>query len=134
MNVLTPGELDQMNHVDDRDFVLVNVLPREDFLAKHIRTSVNVPLQAAGFVERVEEIAGSKEREVVVYCASVECDASTRAAQQLETAGFARVYDLTGGTRDWFDYKGDRPSETRNRSTQQQGTQDDVNNDTMSYG
>lgn len=130
MQAITPGELDQMNHVDDRDFVLINVLPREAFLDKHIRTSINVQYDDPQFVQKVEALAGSKEREVVVYCASLECNASARAAKQLDDAGFTRVYDLEGGTRDWFEYK-----------TQQQGGSNmvqrsgpnDVNDESMSY-
>lgn len=111
MRAITSGELDRMNHVDDNDFVLINVLPREQFIDKHIRTSVNIPLEDPNFVQKVEEVAGSKDREVVVYCASLECNASPKAAQKLEAAGFTHVYDLEGGTRDWFAYKGQEQSE-----------------------
>lgn len=94
-----------MNEIEHDDFVLINVLSPEQFNEKHIRTSINVPAANADFVETVEEVAGSKDRKVVVYCASFDCDASPNAARKLEEAGFTRVYDYQGGTRDWFEQK-----------------------------
>src|SRR5690625_7892017 len=74
----------------------------DSFNKEHIRSSVNVPVDEDNFTSRVEQIAGSKEREVVVYCASFDCDASTRAAEKLQQEGFTQVYDYEGGTKDWF--------------------------------
>ena len=84
------------------DFVLVNVLPRETFNEQHIRTSVNVPLQSENFLDVMEQLAGGKDREIVVYCANADCDASDKAARKLDAAGFTRVYDYDGGTADWL--------------------------------
>jgi len=103
MQVITRNRLETMNEEAKEDFVLVNVLPREEFNKAHIRTSVNVPHESDDFAERVERIAGSKARPVVVYCASLGCDASTRAATKLEEAGFENVFDYEGGTRDWLE-------------------------------
>jgi len=38
---------------------------------------------------------------VVVYCANAECDASPKAAERLEEAGFTDVVDYQGGTQSW---------------------------------
>lgn len=97
--------LKQMNEVEHEDFVLINVLPREAFNERHIRTSINIPVDSDDFVERVESVAGSKDRKVVVYCANFDCPASPKAAEKLEQAGFSRVYDYEGGTEDWFEQK-----------------------------
>lgn len=105
MQSITREELKSMNQQHDRDFVLINVLPRESFLEKHIRTSVNVPAGEEGFADKVEAIAGSKDRDVVVYCASFDCDASPRAARKLEQSGFRNVFDYEGGTKDWFEQR-----------------------------
>lgn len=102
MQAISHSDLKTMNEAEHRDFVLINVLPRESFNQEHIRTSVNVPVDEDSFSSQVERIAGNKDREVVVYCASFDCDASTRAAEQLETEGFTQVYDYEGGTKDWF--------------------------------
>ena len=105
MRSITRNELKQMNEVEHSDFVLINVLAPEAFNQQHIRTSVNVPLESTDFPAEVERIAGSKERDIVVYCANFSCDASPKAAKQLEMAGFTHIYDYTGGTQDWFDAK-----------------------------
>ncbi|WP_163559691.1 rhodanese-like domain-containing protein [Halomonas sp. NO4] len=103
MKAITRDELKVMNETEHDDFVLINVLPRDAFNKQHIRTSINIPVKDANFVEKVEDVVGSKERKVVVYCANFDCDASPKAAKQLEEAGFTQVYDYEGGTQDWFE-------------------------------
>jgi len=105
MKSISRDELKEMNETEHRDFVLINVLPRDAFNEQHIRTSVNVPLNSDSFVQEVENIVGDKAREIVVYCADKECDASPKAAEKLENAGFSNVYDYEGGTEDWFEQK-----------------------------
>lgn len=105
MQSITRDDLKQMNETDHEDFVLINVLPGEAFNKEHIRTSINIPLQSEDFTEQVERVVGNKERKVVLYCASFDCDASPKAAKKLEQAGFSQVFDYEGGTRDWFEKK-----------------------------
>lgn len=50
----------------------------------------------------MQQIVGDKQRKIVVYCANHDCDASDKAADRLEKAGFKNVYDYAGGTEDWF--------------------------------
>jgi len=103
MQIITRSTLETMNEEAKEDFVLINVLPREEFNKAHIRTSVNVPHESEDFAARVERIAGGKSRPIVVYCGSFDCDASTRAAAKLDEAGFEEVFDYEGGTRDWLE-------------------------------
>lgn len=79
---------------------LVNVLGRDTFNQKHIPGSFNMPVDADSFVENMETRVPRDEL-VVVYCASQECDASTKAASQLTEAGFENVYDFEGGVAEW---------------------------------
>lgn len=102
MQAIERADLERMNETTKRDFILVNVLPRDQFNQRHIRTSVNVPLGSDDFLDTMERVAGSREREIVVYCASSECDASQKAARRLDQAGFSHVYDYEGGTEDWL--------------------------------
>ena len=60
-----------------------------------------MPLEGGDFPQRVENNVGGKDQPVVVYCASHECDSSTKAAQELESAGFSNVYDFEGGAKEW---------------------------------
>lgn len=105
MKSITRDDLKTMNETEHEDFVLINVLPREKFNKQHIRTSVNIPVDDDDFVETVEKVSGKKDRKIVVYCASFDCDASPKAAKKLEDAGFTQVYDYEGGTKDWFEQK-----------------------------
>lgn len=105
MKPITRDDLKTMNETEHEDFVLINVLPRDKFNQQHIRTSINIPVDDDDFEEKVESVAGSKDRKIVVYCANFECDASPKAAKKLEDAGFTQVYDYEGGTKDWFEQK-----------------------------
>lgn len=105
MNTLSRADLKRMNEQQHEDFVLINVLPQKAFNESHIRTSVNVPHERDDFTEMVEAIAGRKDRKIVVYCASFDCDASPKAAKKLEAAGFTKVFDYEGGTKDWFEHR-----------------------------
>lgn len=105
METLTKAELKRLNEEQHEDFVLLNVLPQEEFNKQHIRTSINIPHNDENFVEMVARVAGSKQRKIVLYCASFDCPASTRAAEQLKDNGFSQLYDYEGVTKDWFEQK-----------------------------
>lgn len=102
MQTINRQDLEAMNGRKHQDFVLINVVPREEFLQQHIRTSINIPADSDNFAAQVERVAGGKEREIVLYCANSECPASTKAASKLDQAGFKHVYDYEGGTEDWL--------------------------------
>ncbi len=104
MQAINRDELKAMEN-NHEDFVLINVLGADQFNKEHIRTSVNVPVGDDDFVEQVETVAGNKDRNVVVYCANFDCNASPKAAEKLDAAGFTRVYDYEGGTQDWMEAK-----------------------------
>jgi rhodanese-related sulfurtransferase len=100
VQTLTTEQLDKMRESHE-DLPLINVLPEETYEKAHIPGSDNIPLQADDFLERAEKKAGGKDKPLVVYCASTECDASPKAAKKLEEAGFSEVYDYEGGTEAW---------------------------------
>lgn len=101
MQTISRQELEGMNESGGSDFVLINVLSPEAFNQSHIRTSINVPLEDSDFEQTVSRVAGDKDRSVVVYCGSFDCDASRKAAHKLDEAGFSHVYDYEGGNADW---------------------------------
>ena len=100
MNTIDAKTLRQWQ-ADHRSFLLLNVLGPDAFAQDRIPGAVNVPVNATDFVQQVERLAGDKARAVVTYCASFECDASTRAARALEAAGFKAVTDFKGGMKEW---------------------------------
>lgn len=86
----------------DEGFALVNVLEPEQFAREHIPASINIPVGD----EQEFEKRFSKEKDIVLYCASTECDASPTVAKRLVEKGFTNVFDYEAGMRDWKDAGG----------------------------
>jgi rhodanese-related sulfurtransferase len=85
----------------NEDVLLVNTLNSDSFEKTRIPGAVNIPLEDQDFVARVEKQAGGKDKPVVVYCASQQCNSSEKAAEKLEHAGFTAVTDFAGGFKAW---------------------------------
>jgi rhodanese-related sulfurtransferase len=102
-NVMKPIDARQLKKMlkDDPHPTVINTLPEEHFSATRIPDSINIPQDDENFVRRVEEAVGDHEEPVVVYCASPECDSSTKAAHKLEDAGFSQVYEFEAGAKGW---------------------------------
>lgn len=78
--------------------VLINTLPGEAHVTRHIPGSVNVP---ADDIAHVEVLVPNKDEYIVVYCANANCDASATAAQTLEDMGYTNVVDFEEGYAGW---------------------------------
>lgn len=78
------------------DVQIVNVLSPEYYSMGFIPGSLKIPLDELD--DRASELHKSKE--VIVYCAGVQCDASRHAAQQLSERGF-NVKAYEGGIKEW---------------------------------
>ena len=100
MREINAHELRKLRDRKD-NFLLLNVLQPEEFREEHISGSENIPVNDPEFVKKATSTLGSKDKKVVVYCASTECDASEKATKMLEEAGFTNVYDFAGGMREW---------------------------------
>jgi len=100
MNTISRQDLDRMLQRKD-NFLLIDVLSTDSFQEKHIPGSVSVPISDPDFVRKVENQAANKTGKIVCYCGSLQCDASMRAAHQLEESGFTNVYRYEGGLADW---------------------------------
>jgi rhodanese-related sulfurtransferase/CBS domain-containing protein len=95
----TRVELAALERLLDQGAQLVEVLPEAEYAEAHLPGAVNIPLKR---LDREAAEALDRERPVVVYCYDCLCDLSPRAACQLETLGFTRVYDYTPGKIDWL--------------------------------
>jgi len=78
-------------------FKLVDVLLPTSYNNWHIPGAINIQIdemkdKASKFLE--------KDDEIIVYCASFECQASTRATNELEHLGFKNVKDYKGGKKE----------------------------------
>jgi rhodanese-related sulfurtransferase len=83
-------------------FKLVDVFSRERYEKEHIKRAISLP------VNEIEQKASSvlcKNDLIVVYCASFECQASTRVAEKLMSMGFKNVLDYKGGLEDYKEAK-----------------------------
>ena len=83
------------------DFEFVDVLSKDNYEAKHIPGSKSIPVDE--IEERAETELSDKNKEVIVYCASTECQASPRAAKKLEEMGYTNVVDFESGLAGWQD-------------------------------
>lgn len=88
---------------EDKDFVLLDVLPPDSYRERHLPGAKNVPLKGGDvdFLEKAGELVSEKDKTVVVYCMSFSCQLSPAAAEKLMEAGYTNVYDYRGGIKDW---------------------------------
>lgn len=77
---------------------IVDVLGKESYAKEHIKGAISLPL---GEIEEGAAKMLKKEEAIVVYCASFECPASTKAAEKLLALGYNNVLDYKGGLKDY---------------------------------
>jgi len=100
MKTITAQELKKKME-EDSEVPVINVLPKEYFDKKNIPGSKNIP--EAELEERAPKELPDKDKEVIVYCASTECQASPRSAKKLEEMGYKNVIDFEAGVQGWED-------------------------------
>ncbi len=90
---------------EDNQYVLVDARDSEAFEKMHIPGAVSMP------VDDIDELSEGldKEKDVVIYCSGMMCDASTDAAAVLLKKGFKKVSEYKGGIQDWV--AGGNPTE-----------------------
>ena len=99
MEELTARQVKQQLE-SNADIVLINTLGAESFRAKRIPGSINIP---AGQIQgQAEHLLPDKDQQIVVYCASPDCPASSKAAKKLTQCGYNNVYDFEGGLTGWL--------------------------------
>ena len=107
MKTITTDELKALLCEKHEVPTLVNTLEAESFEKTRIPGAINVPLDSSDFVTRVEQAAGGKDKPIVVYCASRQCNSSEKAAQKLDSAGFTAVSRYTDGAAAWQEEAGE---------------------------
>lgn len=76
--------------------VLLDVRPRQEFDAGHLRGAINIPI--AELAERFHELP--RDRQVITYCRGEYCLFADEAADLLRAKGFG-VVRLEGGWPEW---------------------------------
>jgi rhodanese-related sulfurtransferase len=85
----------------DQTLFVLDVRTPEEYAAGHLPGAVNIP--HGELAARIAELAGARERDVVVYCRT-----GVRSAAALEVlgkAGFKRLYHLKGDYTRWSEEK-----------------------------
>src|SRR5436309_1392574 len=111
----TPIDRDELQRLlRDEQGQLVEVLPPDEYDDEHLPGAINIPLKT---LDRETTRQLDRIKPVIVYCYDYQCDMSPRAAWQLESLGFTRVYDYVAGKADWGSFglpiEGQRPSSSR---------------------
>lgn len=83
--------------INREDAVLVDVREAAEFGGGHIPNSRHIPLSQ--FDKRLPELEKFRERAIIVNCASGNRSGS--ACSALRKAGFAKVFNLSGGISAW---------------------------------
>lgn len=96
VRTLSIDELQQM-FKNNAKFVLVDARSREDYDKSHLPGAISVPVEEVkNYADRLD-----KSEEIVTYCGSFQCPASTMAAKEFMNAGFKNVRDYKGGIKEW---------------------------------
>ena len=102
---ITSDHLVQRMEKQDANLVVLDVRTPEEFAAGHIHGAINIPHDQ--LPNRLAEIAGAKNKDIVVYCRSGR--RSAIAQEALVAEGFKSVLHLEGDMLKWQEEK--RPLE-----------------------
>lgn len=83
--------------INREDAHVVDVREVDEYAAGHLPDARNIPLGKLS--ERINELDAWKAKPLIVCCASGM--RSGKACGELQKAGFARLYNLTGGLDAW---------------------------------
>lgn len=81
-------------------FALVEALPEKYWQSAHLPGALQMDYTEVR--ERAQSVLPDKNAPVVVYCASRECQNSSKAARALESLGYSDVYEYEEGKEHWM--------------------------------
>ncbi len=84
--------------IEEKKPLILDVRTPNEFYEGHITGAKLIPLQQ--LEERVSEISGYKDRDILVYCRSG--NRSTVASEILRKHGFKKIYNLRSGIKGWL--------------------------------
>ena len=79
-------------------FTLLDVRSRSDYDKEHIKGARPLPLDE---IENKAQAMLKPDEDIIVYCDSFVCSASTSAAKILTRMGYKNVRDYKGGVHEW---------------------------------
>jgi rhodanese-related sulfurtransferase len=87
-----------LKKINKPNILIVNVLGKRYYEDARIKGSISAPLRILVDVAK----SWDKKKEIIVYCACRECDASAKACKMLKAMGFENVVAYEGGIREWY--------------------------------
>ncbi len=81
--------------------VLVEALPIKYFNEAHLPGAVQIDYTEV--TEKAPSLLTNKCKKIVVYCASSDCENSTKAATTLDKLGYENVFIYKEGKKEWID-------------------------------
>jgi len=126
MKTISAREVRKLREAGE-EFTMINTLDAKHFAETKIPDAVSIPQTDPDFIAKVSKRVPDKDTPVVVYCANINCDSSTRGAEKLIKAGYTNVMDMADGHQGWEQAfkekeggrkaKEDAPTKTSGRST-----------------
>ncbi|MBO8156928.1 MAG: metalloregulator ArsR/SmtB family transcription factor [Bacillaceae bacterium] len=85
-----------LNRVDQDDYVLLDVRPKEEYEAGHIEGSVSIP------IDELHDLLSKipKCKQIIAYCRGPYCVYATEAVELLKSEGY-NAYRLDAGVHEW---------------------------------
>ena len=83
------------------NIVLVEALPERYWEELHLPGSIQMDYTEVRV--RADKLLPDKEAQVVVYCASTECQNSSKASRMLEELGYKNVHEYEEGKQHWLE-------------------------------
>ena len=84
-------------HQLSEEFIIIDVRSPGEFAGGRIKHSVNIPIQAPYFRDRLQDF--DREWTYLVYCAVGR--RSSGAVNVMKELGFTKIYHLQGGIKQW---------------------------------
>ncbi len=81
--------------------VIIEALPKQYFDTGHLPGAINIPHDEVP--AKAADLIPDRDTMVVVYCANADCRNSRVAGESLREMGFTKVFEYTGGKKDWKD-------------------------------
>ncbi len=81
--------------------VFVEALPEECYNEARLPGAIQMDYSEVD--EKAEKLIIDKDVKIVVYCASTECQNSTKASRHLDSLGYKNVYEYVEGKQDWIE-------------------------------
>lgn len=84
--------------------LFIDVRSAEEFAELHVPRAIHVPEE---LITNQQELAKAgilglpRDRQILVYCSTVRCNSSLKAARHLQSLGFTQVMAFLGGFQAW---------------------------------